>query len=57
MVLDGAVEVPIVHDLTTIKQRWIDSHLRKGRVEPRDVGLVIIQMIMRGCLKSLVVVV
>jgi hypothetical protein len=38
--------------------RWIDRrHLRKGRVGPWDVGLGIIQMIKRGCLESLVMVV
>jgi hypothetical protein len=43
--------------VVTIKERWIDSHLRKGRVGPWGVGMVIIQVIKRACFESLVVVV
>jgi hypothetical protein len=27
-------------EVVTIKQRWIDGYLRKGRVGPWDVGLL-----------------
>ncbi len=43
--------------VVTIKERWIDRHLSKGRVGPWGVGMVIIKVIMRGCFESLVVVV
>ena len=40
-----------------IKKRWIDSHLRKRRIGPWGIGMIIIQVIKRGGLESLVVVV
>ena len=34
-------------EIVLIRQRWIDGHLRESRIGPRDVGLVIIQLVKR----------